>query len=115
MSFELDKGNFLVNKGKFHPVDWFEELKKTRKEFEGAYNTKIETEAAINPPLYKIRKTVLQNTAIRYLDYIETNSDWNPAKFSLAKDKINEIITDTVAIARARVTRKENEEKMAVK
>jgi hypothetical protein len=42
------------------------------------------------------------------MNYIEINTDLDEAKFGSTNDKINEIITEIVAIIRARQTRNEN-------
>jgi len=90
----------------------FEELKHSQDEFEKTYQGKIETESAINYPLVKDSKYRIKKYLKTLLYYIDTNSDLDGAIFGAAKEAINQIITDTVAIARSRATRIENTEDM---
>jgi len=96
----------------------FEELKSSQDEFEKTYQGKIETESAINYPLVKDAKLRITKYLKTLLFYIDTNSDLDVAIFGAAKEAINQIITDTVAIAHSRATRIENavvkEDKAAV-
>ena len=86
----------------------FEELKSSQDEFEKTYQSKIETESAINYPLVKDSKLRITKYLKTLLFYIDTNSDLDNTVFGAAKEAINQIITDTVAIAHSRATRIEN-------
>lgn len=88
----------------------FEELKNSQEEFEKTYQSKIETESAINYPLVKDAKVRITKYLKTLLYYIDTNSDLDGAIFGAAKEAINQIITDTIAIAHSRATRIENAE-----
>jgi hypothetical protein len=91
--------------------DWLERLKARQADFEKVYQSKVETEAGIDFPLLKTSKNTIKFYLKGLLNYIETNSKKKPDQFSTVEEKINEIITDTVTLARARGTRKENFEK----
>jgi len=88
----------------------FEELKSSQDEFEKTYQIKIKTESDINYPLVKDSKSRITKYLKTLLYYIDTNSDLDGAIFGAAKEAINQIITDTVAIAHSRATRIENAE-----
>jgi len=96
-------------------TDWLERLKARQKDFENVYQSKVETEAGIDFPLLKKSKDAITFYLKGLLSYIETNSKNEPALFGSIEEKINGIITDAVALARARGTRKENAEKEAGK
>jgi hypothetical protein len=89
-------------------TEWFEQLKTSQSEFEKTYNAKIETDSAIDYPLVKNARDQITRYLKGLMNYIEINTDLDKAKFGPAKDKINEIITEIVAIIRARETRSEN-------
>jgi len=88
----------------------FEELKSSQDEFEKTYQIKIKTESDINYPLVKDAKLRITKYLKTLLYYIDTNSDLDGVLFGTAKEAINQIITDTVTIARSRATRIENAE-----
>jgi len=92
-------------------TDWLERLKTRQADFEKVYHSKVETEAGIDFPLLKTSKNTIKFYLKGLLNYIETNSKKDTARFSSLEDQINEIITDIVTLARARGTRKENAEK----
>jgi len=92
-------------------TDWLERLKARQTDFENVYQSKVEAEAGIDFPLLKKSKDAITFYLKGLLSYIETNSKNEPAQFSSIAEKINGIITDAVALARARGTRKENAEK----
>ena len=89
-------------------TEWFEELKTSQTEFEKVYNSKIDTESAINFPLIKDARDRITKYLKALLSYININTELDPVKYSAIADKIDEIITEIVAIARARETRKGN-------
>ena len=91
-------------------IERFNELKSSQDEFEKTYQSKIETESAINYPLVKDSKYRIKKYLKTLLYYIDTNSDLDGVLFGAAKEAINQIITDTVAIAHSRATRIENAE-----
>ena len=88
-----------------------ERLKEKQQNFEKIYQSKIEADAGIDFPLIKNSKETITFYLKGLLSYIETNSKDEPALFGLTEEKINGIITDAVALARARGTRKESAEK----
>ena len=88
----------------------FEALKSSQDEFEKTYQIKIKTESDINYPLVKDSKSRITKYLKTLLYYIDTNSDLDGAVYGAAKEAINQIITDTVAIAHSRATRIENAE-----
>jgi hypothetical protein len=90
-------------------TEWYQEVVTSEEEFETTYKTKIETESTIDYPLVKDSRAKISKYLKSLLNYIETNTEFDSEKYSSLKDKINEIITDSVAIARARITRLKNE------
>ncbi len=96
-------------------IDWLERLKARQTDFENVYQSKVEAEAGIDFPLLKKSKDTITFYLKGLLSYIETNSKNEPAQFSSIEDKINDIITDAVSLARSRATRKENAEKETAK
>jgi len=88
----------------------FEELKSSQDEFEKTYLNKVETEASVNYPLVKDAKDRITKYLKALLFYIDTNSDLEDVPFGATKEVINQIITDTAAIAHSRATRIENAE-----
>jgi len=89
-------------------TEWFEQLKTSQAEFERVYNSKIDTESAIDLPLIKDARDRITKYLKALLSYIDINAELDPVKYSAIADKIDEIITEIVAIARARETRKGN-------
>ena len=89
-------------------TEWFAQLKTSQLEFEKIYNTKIVTESAIDYPLVKDARVRISRYLKGLMNYIEINTDLDEAKFGSTCDKINEIITEIVAIIRSRETRSEN-------
>ena len=92
-------------------TDWLERLKARQADFEKVYQSKVEAEAGIDFPLLKKSKDAITFYLKGLLSYIETNSKAEPALFGSIEEKINEIITDAVSLARSRATRKENADK----
>jgi len=92
-------------------TEWLERLKARQTDFENVYQSKVEAEAGIDFPLLKKSKETITFYMKGLLSYIETNSKAEPTQFGSIEEKINGIITDAVALARARGTRKENAEK----
>ena len=89
-------------------TEWFAQLKTSQSEFEKIYNAKIVTESAIDYPLVKDARERISRYLKGLMNYIEINTDLDEAKFGSTNEKINEIITEIVAIIRARETRSEN-------
>jgi hypothetical protein len=94
-------------------TEWFTEMVTAQKNFETVYQTKTSTESAIDLPLLKDSKRKITNALDPLLTYIETNEGLNPTVYKPLVAKLNEIITEITAIARARITRVENEKKEA--
>ena len=86
-------------------------MKIRQQEFEAAYKNKSEVEAQINLPLVKESKSRIIKNIDALLNYIENNVELDPAKFGPVAATLDEIITDTVAIARARNTKEANADK----
>jgi len=96
-------------------IEWFEQLKTCQVEFEKVYNSKIDTESAINFPLIKDARDRITKYLKALLSYININTELDPVKYGPVSDKIDEMITEIVAIARARKTRKGNVPKKSEK
>ena len=89
-------------------TEWFAQLKTSQSEFEKIYNAKIVTESAVDYPLVKDARERISRYLKGLMNYIEINTDLDESKFGSTNDKTNEIITEIVAIIRARETRSEN-------
>lgn len=94
-------------------TEWFTEMVTAQKNFETVYQTKTSTESAIDLPLLKDSKKKVTNALFPLLTYIETNEGLNPTVYKPLVEKLNEIITEVTTIARARITRVENDKKEA--
>jgi hypothetical protein len=86
-------------------------MSEAQDKFEETYKSKVDAEAAIDLPLLKDSKIRVSKALYALLTYVESNVELHSAQFSPIEQKINEVITDIVAIARARITREENEKK----
>jgi len=95
-------------------TEWFTNLETDQKDFELAFQSKVDTESAINYPLLKESKGTISKTLKALLNYVEANAGLDGAKFSPVVEMLNEIITDVVSISRARITRVANEKKKAL-
>ncbi len=87
---------------------WYEELKTSQDQFENLYKSKIDTESAIDLPLIKESKGRITKYLRALMSYIDINGELDPAKFGAINSKVDEILTEITAIARARETRKGN-------
>lgn len=96
-------------------TDWLERLKARQEDFEKIYQSKIETEGDVSLPLVKNSKDLIKRYLKGLLTYIVTNIHFDASHFGAIEEKINEIITDAVTLARNRATRKENAEKKVAK
>lgn len=92
-------------------AEWYNDIVNTQKEFENVYKTKVDSEAVIDLPLLKESKKKITNALKPLLAYIESNVGLNGEVFAPLEAQINEVITEIKAIARARITRVENEKK----
>ena len=92
-------------------TEWLIDLKESQADFEATYQLKVSVEGDINLPLAKDSKDRIEQNLSALLSYVESNTRFEAATYTPVKNKLNEIITDTVAIARARITRAENEAK----
>ena len=88
--------------------DWLGQLKLSQDEFENVYKTKIDVESGIDYPLVKDAKKRIITHLDALLSYIDCSTGLDPVKFAPVQAQIEEVITDTVAIARSRKTRKDN-------
>lgn len=90
----------------------FEDMVDDQKEFEGIFKDKVEVEGAIDIPLIRESKAIIGKALTALLVYIESNVEGDTTSvFKPLEDKINEIITDVMTMAHARITREENEKK----
>lgn len=87
---------------------WVTTLTNAQQEFEALYQEKVETEAIQDLPKLTTSKNNVAHYLSRLLQYIDTNRELNPEKYQSVADKIDEVITDVMTIARARKT-KQNE------
>jgi hypothetical protein len=94
-------------------TEWFNELVSDQKKFEETYQEKTDVEGAINYPLLKNAKLIVLKNVRALLSYVETNSSMNVSPYPTLEEKLDEIITDILTIAHARITREENEKKNA--
>ena len=85
---------------------WYEELKTSQDKFENIYKTKIDIESVIDVPLIRGSRARITRFVNALISYIAINGELDNAKFGALNDKIDEIIIEIVAIARARETRK---------
>lgn len=89
-------------------TEWHDQLTTSQEAFENVYMGKVDAIPTVNVPLIKDSRTLIAKYLGSLLNYIGTNSDFDNANYDPIKTKIDEIVTETVAIARARSTRKEN-------
>ena len=89
----------------------YETLKAARQVFEVTYKEMTATESEINYPLVKDSKIIITRALNWLLNYVEANASMKTDGFIKAESEIDEIITDVVAIARARKTRGDNTKK----
>jgi hypothetical protein len=89
----------------------FKVMSDAQDDFEKTYNSKVTVDSTINYPLLKDSKIRVAQSLNALLTYVESNVEFNKAQFGPIEDKINTVITDIVTIARARITRVENEKK----
>lgn len=92
-------------------TDLFEELDEAQQDFENTYKNKVDTESEINLPLLKDSKNLIAKTLQPLLGYVESNVLVDAGTFKPIEATIDEIITDIVSIAHARMTREANEKK----
>ncbi len=96
-------------------TDWLERLKARQADFEKVYHSKIDEEAGVDIPLVKNSKEAVTTYLRGLFAHINTNNFKDAAQFGAIEEKIDEIITDALTIARSRATRIENAEKEATK
>lgn len=89
----------------------YSDLKTSQLEFEDTFYSKVDSKTQEVYPLIRASR----QTALHYLEailsYISILAEIDKANFLVASQKIDVVITEIEAIARARITRKENEEK----
>ena len=98
----------LTDMGTIGATKWYDELKTSQDEFENIYKAKIDTESAIDLPLIREARARITRCLRALLSFIDMNGELDTAKFGALNSKIDEIITEITAIARARETRKGN-------
>ena len=92
-------------------AEWLEQLTTSQEAFEATYVGKVDTKQTTISPLIKDSRAVITKYLNALLNYIATNSDFDSEKYDQIRETIDEIISEAVSIARARVTHKENVEK----
>jgi hypothetical protein len=92
-------------------TEWFTDLEAAQIDFETTYNSKTDKEGDENIPFLKDSKKLVKAALKPLLAYVESNVLVNEAVFKPIESQIDEIITDIVTIAHARITRKANEKK----
>ncbi len=107
---EMDKPEAQAALEKIVALSWYSNLKTEQVGFEEIYKEKVDTESQIDIPSTKeVRKSVSKILHV-LIDYIEINAKYFADTYSSLADKIDELIADTVTVARARQTRKGNKE-----
>ncbi len=87
---------------------WLDDLKTAQQDFETTYQEKIQAESEESFPLLKEARQKVTQYLDALLSYIEMQTQLNGAGFAGVAEQIDEVTTDTTAIARARRTRSEN-------
>lgn len=90
-------------------TDWLTDLKAAQQAFENTYQEKVSSEAGQDYPLISETRKRIARYMQALLSYIDIQSELNSTGFTELVEKIDEVITDTLSIARARRTRNENE------
>jgi hypothetical protein len=105
---ELEKEEYQNALKTILGLSWFENLKTKSEAFEKTNQEKIDAEAGKESPLVGETK----KTIIKYLEpllsYVNIMAEMNEVDFELASKKIDDIITNAMALAKARKTRKNN-------
>jgi cell fate (sporulation/competence/biofilm development) regulator YlbF (YheA/YmcA/DUF963 family) len=89
----------------------YNELIQAQKSFEYTYKTQNQIESQIDYPLVRSSRKLIAASLNWLLSYVESNASMNLKGFAEAEQEIDEIITDVVSIARARIARVEKEKK----
>lgn len=84
-------------------TEWLDQLVAAQKDFEDTYKDKVETEGAIDLPLANESSRIIIQYLDSLLNYMDCNSEFE-ASFVPLKAQIEEIITDVLSQARARIT-----------
>jgi hypothetical protein len=92
-------------------ADWFTEVQTSELAFETENTAKANTESTINYPLLNNSKAQVVTWLTSILSYVDSNTTHDSKTFTPVVKAIDEVITDIVTIARARITREENEKK----
>jgi len=105
---DLDKPKASAAIATVDGTEWYNKLKEEQDKFEQLYKEKVDNESVKQTPQIKAVKKRLSNLLNALLTYVDQKSEFNSEKFNPVADKLDEIITDIVSIARARQTRKVN-------
>lgn len=85
-------------------TEWLDQLIAAQNDFEATYQDKVETEAAIDLPLANESARIIIQYLDSLLNYVEGNSEYQAATFGPLKAQIEEVITDVLGQAHARIT-----------
>ena len=88
---------------------WFDNLVKDQLNFEAVVQEKADHEAGKEVPLILETKSELKRLLPPVLDYIELRAELSGDGYAGAMNKLDEIISEIMTIARARHTRKDND------
>ena len=77
-------------------------------EFENLYQEKVGTETATEMPLVSEARNKLIRSLSAMNKYIDYNAHINVDPFPLVADKLNQVIADSMALARTQKTRQTN-------
>ncbi len=107
---EMDKPAPQQALEKIDGISWYINLKSEQADFEEVYIKKVEVDSMDNlPTTREIRKKIskLINVILLYIDH---KTDYFEEIYKPLADKVDELVTNTVSIARARKTRKDNKD-----
>lgn len=89
----------------------YTDLKTAQAEYDDIFYSKVDSKTQEVYPLIRSSRQKALHYLEALLSYIEILAEIDKANFLLASQKIDEVITETESIARARITRKENDKK----
>jgi len=87
---------------------WFDNVVKDQQNFEAIIQKKIEEEAGKEVPLIMETKSQIKRLLPPVLDYIELRAELSGNGYIGTMNKLNEAISEIMSVARARHTRREN-------
>lgn len=90
--------------------DLFTELKDAQEEFARVYGDRLQEDSNLKyPTLDEAKRNAVPHINI-FLGVVNVLQELEPATFALLEEKINNVTTEMMAIARARKTRSENDD-----